>query len=79
MQLGSSSVLPEFGIDRPEKINDQFEARVEQSIRVSARQMTDVEKVARIDAITIERRQGRPRVTIAYTDLTTNLSDEVSA
>lgn len=77
---GSSAVLPEFGIVLPDKMDDFFETRVENGVRNGARQMTDVEKVARIDAVLVERTSsGRATITISYTDLTTGVNDTVEA
>jgi hypothetical protein len=41
------------------------------------RQLTDVEKVVRIDSITIDARGFRSQYTLRYTDLTTGLPDSV--
>lgn len=74
---GSSSVLPNLGIRRPKKIDQTFDRRMRNEIRAAYRQLTDVEKVARIDDILIDPRSGgRPIITIVYTDLTTLTEDQ---
>lgn len=74
---GSSTVLPDLGIDVPRKLDGTFIPRVTASIRNAYRQLTEVEKVARIDGIEIERlSSGRVGVLIAYTDLTTGIPTE---
>lgn len=77
---GSSSVLPEFGLDLPVKMDGTFERRCEASIRAGAASMTDVEKVARIDGIAVTRLAlGRVHVVVSFTDLTTGTADQASA
>lgn len=75
----SSTALPPFGIVLPRKVSSTYEAELEASIRSSLRQMTEVEKVLRIDSIVIERGSlGRTQFTLAYTDITTGESDRVT-
>ena len=69
---GSSSVLPNMGVRLPKIMNEAFERRVAAEVRAAARQMTDVEKVARIRDVLVERTgTGRAEITIVYDDLTT--------
>jgi hypothetical protein len=76
----SATALPLFGIVLPPKITATYRAEVEASIRSSLRQMTDVEGVLRLDAITIERGSGgRSQVTVSFTDVTTGESGRASA
>lgn len=78
---GSSTVRPDDGIRPPRKIDSSFDRRMDDAVRVALRQLTDVEKVARVDAVTTERvpgNSGRVTVTVEYTDLTTGQADKVS-
>lgn len=76
---GSSATLPELGLDFSNIIDDSFERRVDTSVRLSARQMTEIEKVARIDAVTVQTSAlGRALILIAYEDLTLGITDTVS-
>jgi hypothetical protein len=76
--LGSSSALPLLGIRIPRKQGPQFESEITAEIRFSLRQLTDVEQIARLDGVKVERGAGgRARVTVSYTDLDTGHSDEV--
>jgi len=77
---GSSTVLPELGLEVPRRIGPDFEARVRSMIRVAYKQETDIDKVARIDAVRIDRSTitGRVTITIEYTDLTTGQTDELT-
>lgn len=65
----------------PRKMTASFEADVTQRVRVGMRQLVDVEKRARLDGVIVERAadgvQGRASLLISYTDLTTNIRDEV--
>lgn len=77
--LGSSSALPNLGIGLPVLIDDSFARRVDVSVRVGARQMTEIERVARInDVSVVTTAGGRVVVFVDYTDLTTGLDDRVS-
>jgi phage baseplate assembly protein W len=78
---GSSSVRPNDGVMLPDKIDASFPKRVDDAVRTAMRQETDVEKVARIDAVTVARvagNSGRVIVTVEFTDLTTGQADKVS-
>lgn len=75
----SSSAIPEFGLLVPRVVGPSFESEIKASIRASLSQMTDVEKVLRIDGITVEiGASGRQRVTVSYTDITTGEPDQVT-
>src|SRR5262245_27076239 len=76
-----SSTVYEGGIKTPRKMGTLFKTEMHNAVRATLKQLTDVEKVIRIDSITVERggNSGRSRTTIEYTDLTTNLSDTVTA
>lgn len=75
----SSTALPTFGISIPRKVTPSFVAEVQASVRASLRQMTEVERVIRIDGITVEiGASGRQRVTISYTDTSAGVPDAVT-
>lgn len=78
--LGSSSVRPDDGIRLPRKIDASVQREIDDAVRQTMRQETDVEKVARIVAVTVERdpqNSGRAAVVVAFTDLTTGTEDQV--
>lgn len=78
--VGSSTALPTFGITYPSKMGTSFEAESQASIRAALKQMTDIERVLRIDSIGVERgAAGRARFTVSYTDITTGQSESVTA
>ena len=67
-----------MGIKLPGEMDSTFVARMQAAIRVAFRQETDVDKVARIEQIIVERNpRGRAGVLVHYTDLTTGESDTV--
>jgi hypothetical protein len=68
---GSSIVQRTWGIARPAKAGDAFAAEVEASVRQALNQMTNVERVLRIDRIEVERSVSRGQATVWFTDLTT--------
>ena len=79
----SASVQPGFGVKMPRKIDGRFQAEAQQRIREALRQLTDVEKVCRIDGIAIDigrsaSATARVRQTVSFTDLTTGLQQQVS-
>ncbi len=77
---GSSTVLPEFGVELPKKIDQAFERRVKDSVRIALRQLTEIERLIRIDGILISNRGGgRVVVTVAYTHTNDGTTDQVSA
>lgn len=78
--LRSSTAIPGMGINMPKKMGTSYEAQVRNAVLMSLRQMTDVEKVLRVDAIIVMRTgTGRSQITISYTDLTTGETDKVTA
>lgn len=78
LTLARSSTVYPGGIKQPRKMGTLFVAEMHQAVRATLRILTDVEKVVRIDTITVERGTGgRSRTTIEYTDLTTGEPDSV--
>jgi hypothetical protein len=76
---GSSTALPNDGINLPRKMGDTFVAEMQQSVRAALRQLTDVEKLVRIDGIDVIKGQGgRSQTTITYTDLSSGQPDSVT-
>lgn len=76
--VNSSSVNPAFGVRLPRKMGTFFESEMRLAIRAALKQLTDVEKIVRIDGISVERGTGgRSRTTVSYTDLTTGQPDQV--
>jgi hypothetical protein len=73
----SSALLPDDGIEYPTIVDETFDAKLRAAVRGALRQLTDVEKVVRIDSITIDARGPRSQYTLRYTDLTTGLPDSV--
>jgi phage baseplate assembly protein W len=77
---GSSSVLPLFGIQVPDKMGAGFERKLEFSIRQAFRVETDIERIMRIEQVIVRKvSSGRAEATIIYTDLTTGETAEVTA
>jgi hypothetical protein len=77
--LGSSSTLTTQGIRLPQKMGDSYEGEVKAAVALALRQMTDIEKVLRIDGVTVLKGRGqRSRTTVSFTDLTTGKADRVS-
>lgn len=74
--LGSSALLPDDGIEYPKRVDETFDTKVRNAVRTALRQLTDVEKVIRIEAIVVQERGRRSRGLVQYTDLTTGLPDE---
>ncbi len=78
-RLGSSSVLPGFGLKRPTKIDNSIVRTMQAAARVALYQLTDVEKVVRIDDLIVEQvTSGRVQLTVLYTDLSTGNPDKVT-
>jgi phage baseplate assembly protein W len=77
--LGSNTVLPALGVGLPRKIDQSFERKVDNAVRIAMRQETDVDRVARIDSVSVVRgtNSGRVTITVAYTDLETGSRDTV--
>lgn len=77
---GSSSTLPDLGVEWPSKMGDTYEAECKAAVALALQRMTDIEKVVRIDAVIVEKGAGgRSRVTVSFTDLTTGkrMAEEV--
>lgn len=75
--LGSSSVIPKFGVRFPKKMGQTFDAKCQQAVRSALRQLTEVEEVVRIDGITVEKGLGgRARIVVSWTDLSTDTKGE---
>lgn len=72
---GSSTVLPDVGVDMPKKLGDRSEPRIRNAVYRAFYRMTTVEKVMRIDGLLISRNVGRVTITLVYTDLTTGAAD----
>ena len=75
---GSSSVLRQFGISKPDKVRA---ATLKQEMRAEVSRaydyMTRVERSIRIDDVVVNAGDfGRVEVTIVYTDLTTRQADQ---
>jgi phage baseplate assembly protein W len=78
--LGSSSVLPGLGLTIPRIIDDSFARQVDAAVREGARQMTEVEKVARIRRVDVTASAlGRTAVLVEYDDLTLGAPDKAVA
>ena len=75
---GSAMGLPDFGVELPKVMDAAFDRRVAASVRLALYQLSDVEKVIRIDGVEVERTTIRATVTVSYTDLTTGQPDSVS-
>lgn len=77
--LSSSTAVPNYGIKFPTKMGNQYEAQVRNSVQVALNQLTSIEKVMRINSITVLKGSGgRSLITVAYTDLTTGQDDQVT-
>lgn len=76
----SSWALPDLGKEAsPRKIDTRYEARERFSIQAALRQLTEVEKVMRLDGITFSRNgRGRVDVTVRFTDLTNGEPDSLT-
>lgn len=73
LTLKNSSTVYNGGINNPRKMGTFFEVEMQRAVRDTLKQLTDVEKVIRIDNITTVRSVGsRSQTTISYTDLATN-------
>lgn len=69
---GSSTTSPNWGIVLPRRIGPQFAAEAEAAVRQALSQMTDVEKVLRVDQVDVTTYHMRSRIVVWFTDLTTN-------
>lgn len=77
--LRSSTAVPGMGIQLPRKMGSSYEAEARNSVLLALRQLIQVERVVRVDAIYVKRGLGgRSLITISFTDLTTGISDKVT-
>lgn len=76
----NSSSVPGFGVRIPPLMNETFESEVRAEITRELRQLTEVERVCRLDGVfVVKGRSGRARVTVSFIDLTTGTADQVTA
>lgn len=76
-EYGSIPTQPTFGIRRPKKMGDTFEAEMKAAVRSALAYLTDAEKVMRIDQILVRKGAGgRSETTIVFTDMTTGVPDQ---
>jgi hypothetical protein len=75
---GSSSALPLLGVQLPRKMGTRFNAEVDAAVRDALRQLTDVERIIRIEAIEVERSMGRAAITVRYRNLLTGETEKAS-
>lgn len=78
--LSSSSVRPNDGVKLPRKLDASVQSEVDDTVRQAMRQETEVEKVARIDSVSVERdpnNSGRAAIVVEFTDLTTGAADQL--
>jgi hypothetical protein len=77
--LGSAASLRTLGIRLPRKMGDQYEAQMTNAVRTALRDLTDRQKVIRLDGVKVEKgRGGRSRNTVSFTDISTGKDDEVT-
>lgn len=75
----SATAVPTFGATLPRKMGTTFEVQVKHAVILALRHLVEGEQVIRLDEILVERgRNSRARVTVSYTDLETNLPDQVT-
>jgi len=71
--VGSSSVLPTFGIRLPRKMGDRFEAQCRVAVTAALRQLTEVEQLIEIQRIDVVKGSGgRSLITVSYRNLETD-------
>ena len=78
---GSSSVRPTDGVKLPRKFDEASRRNVDDAVRLAMRHETDIEKVARIDSVTLARNpdnHGLADIVVSFVDLTTGADDQVS-
>ncbi len=79
LTLKNSSAVKGLGVRLPPRMDETFESAVKAEITLALRQLTDVERVARLEDVKVDRgRSGRARITVVYTDLTTATRDQVT-
>ena len=77
--VGSSTVLPKFGVRLPRKMGSQFDAQVRAAVNLALRQLTEVEQLIRIQRIDVLKGGGgRAQVTVAFVNLENGEEDFVS-
>jgi hypothetical protein len=70
---GSSTTLSKWGVTLPRKITPQFPAEAEAAVRQALSQMTDVEKVLKVNRVEVQTYHMRSKIVVWFTDLTTNM------
>jgi hypothetical protein len=71
--------MPKFGIKKPRKMGDTFAAEMTNAVRDALFHLTDVQKVIRLDSVTVERGTGgRSRTTVKYTITSSGKDDLVT-
>jgi phage baseplate assembly protein W len=76
---GSASANPTFGVKLPRKMGDRFPAEMANAVRAALAHLTDVQKVIRIDSVTVKRGLGgRSLTTVTYSILRTGKVDVVT-
>jgi phage baseplate assembly protein W len=75
---GSSSIMPEFGLALPARIDSSFNERAQQAVLDALSHLVgtaiEIEEI-RVD---VGYPVGRVKITVSYTDLTTRESQEVT-
>jgi hypothetical protein len=75
----NSSAVPGFGTRLPPNMDESFESAVRAEITRALNQLTQVERVCRLDAVLVKRgRLGRAQITIVFVDLTTGTRDQLT-
>jgi phage baseplate assembly protein W len=76
-EIGSATTLPTLGVKWPRKMGDTYAAQVKNAVTAALYQLTEVEKVIRLKDVIVEKgRGGRSRITVVWTDLSTNREDQ---
>jgi len=75
--LGSSALLPGDGVKYPKKVDGQFEKNLLNAVRDALRQLTDTEKLIRIENIVVEKAGPRSQYFLHFFDLTTGRPESV--
>ena len=76
---GSSSVLRDFGVRWPAKIDQSYEQGVASAVASALHTLTTVEKVVRLQGVAVKRTgTGRVEITVSFVDLTTGAADDVT-
>ena len=69
-EFGSSTALPELGIQRPKKIDENFNTAMKAAVQKAFYTLTDIERVMQIQDILINKQSsGRVAITVVYRDL----------